>query len=92
MKPSYSAEMLKRIVLLALVLISVNDSVAQYDTIHYIPPFYSRSMDLANLGDHYLYLSTNSAAPFDVTVTESDGTPIAVVNISVLTISPKDTG
>ena len=74
---------LKIIVLCAIMFPTINPALSQYDTIHYIPPFYSRSGDLGNLGDQYLYLSTNSTTPFDVTVTESNGTLIAVVSISV---------
>ncbi|MFK7784855.1 MAG: gliding motility-associated C-terminal domain-containing protein [Crocinitomicaceae bacterium] len=70
-------------ILVALLFSSFN-TVAQYDTVHYIPPFYARSGDAANLGDHFLFLSTNSVAPIDVTVVEADGTPIAVATISVI--------
>lgn len=63
--------------------LNIQTVCAQYDSTHYIPPFYSRSPDAANLGEHYLFLSTNSTTPFDVTVTEADGTPITVVNISM---------
>ena len=59
------------------------DGAAQYDTIHYIPPFYSRSADPVNLGDHSLFLSTNSPTPFDVTLVESNGNIIGTVNISL---------
>lgn len=72
-----------RFLILFVLLFSVFESNAQYDTVHYIPPFYARSGDAANLGDHYLYLSTNSVAPINVTVVEADGTPISIVSISV---------
>ncbi|MDG1331934.1 MAG: gliding motility-associated C-terminal domain-containing protein [Crocinitomicaceae bacterium] len=72
-----------RFFIFAFAFLSSFSSVAQYDSVHYIPPFYARSGDAANLGDHFLFLSTNSVAPIDVTVVEADGTPISVVSISV---------
>lgn len=69
-------------ILVSLFLLSF-ESTAQYDTVHYIPPFYARSGDAANLGDHFLFLSTNSITPIDVVVVEADGTPISVATISV---------
>lgn len=65
-----------------LSIICSSQLIAQYDTEHYIPPFYARSADVVDLGDHYLFLSTNVTTPFDVTVIESDGSSIATVTIS----------
>jgi len=75
--------LLGRFCLLTIVLLSSFKSIAQYDTVHYIPPFYARSGDAANLGNHFLFLSTNSVTPITVTVTESDGSLISTVSISV---------
>jgi len=72
-----------KVLFLVFLGLNIQSACAQYDSTHYIPPFYSRSTDAQNLGEHYLFLSTNSTTPFDVTVTEADGTPIAVVNISM---------
>jgi len=69
--------------LIAFILLNAFISLGQYDTVHYFPPFYSRASDANNLGRNFLFLSTNSTTPFDVTVTESNGTPIMIATISV---------
>lgn len=72
----------KMLTCLLLLLVSDLDCMAQYDTVHYIPPFYSRSDEANELGRSYLHLSTNSTAPFYVTVKEADGSTIMVVPVS----------
>ena len=62
--------------------ISMVSCYAQYDTLHYIPPAYSRSSATGELGMSYLFLSTNTTSPFDVTVIQGDGTIIDIVSIS----------
>ena len=57
-------------------------SFAQYDTIHYFPPFYARSSEANELGRNTLFLSTNHEASFNVTIRESNGNLIGQVNIS----------
>lgn len=71
----------KKIVLILFVISSIN-SFAQYDVCHYIPPFYSRDSSNMEIGIHDLFLSTNNEIAFDVIVTKSDGTQMAIVTIS----------
>lgn len=57
---------------------------SQYDVVHYIPPFYARSNDAGNLGNHFLFLSTNSINPIEVTVVEANGSLISIASISLM--------
>ncbi len=54
--------------------------VGQLDTVHYFPPLHAR-VDVQAL-DHYLYLSTPSATPIEVTITDGSGGWIASETIS----------
>ena len=49
---------------------------------HWIPPLHSRDANVVN--DHYIYLSTPSPTPFQVTITSGNGIPL---NGSPFTIS-----
>lgn len=71
-----------RVAFILLFLVQAFCANAQYDTIHYIPPFYSRSGNITELGRNHLFLSTNETTPFDVTIMESNGNIIAVKSIS----------
>lgn len=64
------------LVVLVLVCIRIQ-SFGQYDTVHYLPPLYARSIDSMELGTSWLYLSTNESVPFHVQITEADGTVLA---------------
>ena len=65
-------------ILLALILLFPLISYSQLDTKHYIPPLFGRE----DLGCHYLFLSTPSSIPFDVTITDGTGNLITTVTIS----------
>ena len=65
--------MFKRILLL-LILIS-NVTYSQLSDKHWIPPLHAVSPSVVN--EHFLYLSTPSVTPFQVSVTNGSGTPIA---------------
>jgi gliding motility-associated-like protein len=65
--------MFKRILLL-LILIS-NVSYSQLSNKHWLPPLHAR--DASVVGQHYLYLSTPELIPFEVSVTDGAGVPIA---------------
>jgi len=65
--------MFKRILLL-LILIS-NVAYSQLSDKHWIPPLHAR--DAGIVGQHYIYLSTPEPIPFQVTVTDGSGIPIA---------------
>ena len=73
--------MSKRILFILLLISSVN--YAQLSNKHWIPPIHVRNgenMPLTNntFGiEHFLYLSTPEVTPFEVTVTDGNGTPIA---------------
>ena len=72
---------MKLIPILFLFISSFN-CFAQYDNIHYVPPIHSRINTPIDLGPHYIFLSTNETTPFQVTITESNGTVLAVKSIS----------
>jgi gliding motility-associated-like protein len=73
--------MSKKILYILLLISSVN--YAQLSNKHWIPPIHVRNgenMPLTNntFGiEHFLYLSTPEVTPFEVTVTDGNGTPIA---------------
>lgn len=71
---------MKKTTLLGLFLFAVclatNNLIAQYDTLHYIPPVYvSDAIKNVSSGcrDHYLILSTNETNSFQVTIERGDG-------------------
>ncbi|MFY9307411.1 MAG: PKD domain-containing protein, partial [Bacteroidia bacterium] len=67
------------LILFAFVLLH-GFSIAQLDTVHWIPPLHSR--DNNQVADHYVYLSTPHATPFTVTITDGSGNTIATPTIS----------
>ena len=74
--------MKKLIFFLFLAHFFSNSLFSQYDVIHYIPPMYATDTASANLGDHYVFLSTNETSAFNVMVRDVNGTVIGIVNIS----------
>ena len=60
--------------LLFILLFSVS-AYAQLSTKHWLPPLHSVSLNTVQ--DHYLYLSTPSVTPFQVSVKNGAGVPIA---------------
>jgi hypothetical protein len=54
------------------------DLLAQYDTIHYIPPLFAKE----NIATHSLQLSTSEVTPFTVTVYDGDENVITTATIS----------
>lgn len=62
--------------LFLILLIGSNVINAQLSKKHWIPPIHARSGQTF-VKDHYVYLSTPSTTPFQVTVTRGDNTPIA---------------
>ena len=68
---------MKRILLIIILFIS-NLAVSQLSNKHWIPPLHANESSQAGLiSDHYLYLATPEATPFQVTVTDGDQNPIA---------------
>lgn len=65
--------MFKRILLLLTIISNVTYS--QLSDKHWIPPLHAR--DAGIVGQHYIYLSTPEPIPFQVTVTDGSGIPIA---------------
>lgn len=64
--------------LLLILLIGSNVINAQLSKKHWIPPIHTRTSNGQSfVRDHYVYLSTPSTTPFQVTVTRGDNTPIA---------------
>jgi gliding motility-associated-like protein len=67
--------MLKKIIILIVILIT-NVNYAQLSTKHWIPPIHAKGGE-TYVQEHLLYLSTPEPTPFQVTVTDGSGTPIA---------------
>lgn len=73
--------MSKKILFILLLISSVN--YAQLSNKHWIPPIHVRdgeNMNITNNSfgiEHFLYLSTPEITPFEVTVTDGSGIPIA---------------
>lgn len=65
--------MLKKFILFFIIFSTY--SYSQLSDKHWIPPLHARVANV--VGDHFLYLSTPHSTPFDVTVTDGSGTPIA---------------
>jgi len=71
--------MKKKLLLLPIFLVFINcELLAQYDTIHYVPPLFGRE----NVDDHYVQLSTSETTPFQVTIHDGDMNIINTVSIS----------
>ncbi|MDC1486008.1 gliding motility-associated C-terminal domain-containing protein [Flavobacteriales bacterium] len=58
------------VLLLTACFVSLG-SWSQLDTIHWVPPLHSR--DTGQINDHYLYLSTPSVDPVEVTIRDGSG-------------------
>jgi len=69
---------MKNLILAILCILSFSIGHAQLDVKHYIPPLYGRT----NVQNHYLILSTPSAAPVNVDVKNGQGTIIYSVVIT----------
>ena len=64
---------MKRVVLFCFIMLLSSNVFSQLSRKHWIPPLHARTNNLVE--DHYLYLSTPVTTPFQVTVTQGDGTP-----------------
>lgn len=73
--------MLKKILLFTLFICS-QIGFSQLSNKHWLPPLHAR--DVSVVGQHYIYLSTPEPTPFQVTITNGEGSPI---NGSPFTIS-----
>ena len=68
---------MKQILLITILLVT-NLTVAQLSNRHWLPPLHANETADPNLiSDHHLYLSTPEPTPFQVTVTNGAGAPIA---------------
>ncbi|MQP24483.1 T9SS type B sorting domain-containing protein [Flavobacterium sp. LMO8] len=65
--------MLEKISVLLFIIIS-NISFSQLSNKHWLPPLHAR--DGGVVAEHYIYLSTPEATPFQVNITNGEGTPI----------------
>lgn len=59
--------------LLVVNFFSINSAHAQVDSLHYIPPMCSFTSTTANVQDHRLVLTTTETTPFNVNITNNDG-------------------
>jgi gliding motility-associated-like protein len=66
--------MSKKILFILLLISTVN--YAQLSNKHWIPPLHARGGE-TYVSEHYLYISTPEATPFEVSVTDGSGTPIS---------------
>lgn len=66
--------MSKKILFILLLISTVN--YAQLSNKHWIPPLHARGGE-NYVSEHYLYISTPEATPFEVSVTDGSGTPIS---------------
>ena len=78
MKKSLSV-FIKISVCLFICLLS-NHTYSQVDSLHYIPPMCSFTSLSSNVDDHQMVLTTSETTPFDVTVTNNDGSFIRTVS------------
>ena len=65
--------MLKKIIFFIIFISNV--SYSQLSNKHWLPPLHSRLNEVVQ--DHYVYLSTPEVTPFQVTIKNGGGTPIA---------------
>lgn len=65
--------MLKKLLILTFLLSNLL-GFTQLSNKHWLPPLHAR--DAGVVGEHYIYLSTPVATPFQVTVTNGDGNPV----------------
>lgn len=64
--------------ILYLLLLLPMNLLAQYDTIHYIPPLFARE----NIATHSVQLSTSESTPFMVTIYDGDENVVATATVS----------
>lgn len=70
---------MKKIIFLFIALTITLISNAQLSNKHWIPPLHANeSQDGLLIKQHYVYLSTPEPTPFQVTITDGAGIPIAV--------------
>jgi len=77
-----------RLLSLTAWLLVAQMAIGQLDTWHWIPPMHSR--DNGQINDHYLYLSTPSQEPVEVTITDGSGAPFGDSPYTILNGSPLD--
>ena len=69
---------MKKLLTLLIVLSTSFFSYSQLSNKHWMPPLHANEdQDSDLIRDHYIYLSTPEATPFQVTVITGNGTPIA---------------
>jgi hypothetical protein len=64
------------------IALCINQSSAQVDSLHYIPPMCSFTNSTANVDDHQMVLTTSEITAFDVTIRNNDGTFVRTVSLS----------
>ncbi|MGZ2370910.1 tandem-95 repeat protein [Ancylomarina sp. YFZ004] len=71
-----------RLVLLFILCFISIQTIAQIDSLHYIPPMCSFTSSSANVDDHQMVLTTTETVAFDVTIKNNDDTFIRTVSLS----------
>lgn len=74
--------LLFHIVLTSSLVLMFQESKAQVDSLHYIPPMCSFTSSSSNVWDHQLVLTTTETNSFDVTIRNNNGTFIRTVSLS----------
>ncbi|WP_282016342.1 tandem-95 repeat protein [Marinifilum flexuosum] len=77
-----------RSILLVSFLLFSNILKAQVDSLHYIPPMCSFTSSSSDVDDHQMVLTTTESDPFDVTITNNNGTFVRTVT-GLSSTSPK---
>ena len=57
-------------------------TIAQIDSLHYIPPMCSFTNSSSNVDDHQMVLTTSETGAFDVTIKNNDGSFVRTVSLS----------
>lgn len=76
---------MKKFILSLICLLCLFDGYSQLDVKHYIPPLYGRT----NVQNHYMILSTPSAAPVNVDVKNGQGT--ILFSVVITDVAPSTT-
>ena len=79
--------MFKRILSLIFILFS-QIGFSQLSNKHWLPPLHAREASV--VGSQYIYLSTPEPIPFDVTITNGQGTPIAGSPFTISQGNPRE--
>ncbi|MBI9057797.1 MAG: tandem-95 repeat protein [Labilibaculum sp.] len=70
------------VAIFSILMLKIEVTYAQIDSLHYIPPMCSFTNSSSNVDDHQMVLTTTETTAFTVTITNNDGTFVRTVNLS----------